>query len=299
MLGIRFSNRFETLLDQLIDGLAQERPGPFAAPQVIVPSTALARRVELALADSHGICAHVEFSYLAQWLWRQIRRLVPEVREDSPFAPEVLSWRIYEAFGDSRFIAKHERLESYLGYADAVMRLDLARRVAQLVEQYITYRPEFLDAWSAGKRAPFGRLEGTVGEDEAWQAALWQRLAGEIGTGREHPSVAFFRSIEGMSEKAAREAGLPEVAHVFCLPALPPLYLEVLRKLARWTDLHLYVLNPCQEYWFEVVDPKRLTHLKAAGKDEHHETGNSLLAAWGKQTQAHIDLLLSGEGESE
>ena len=299
MLGIRFSNRFETLLDQLIDGLAQERAGPFAASQVIVPSTALARRVELALADRHGICANVEFSYLAQWLWRQIRRLVPEVREDSPFAPEVLSWRIYEAFGDSQFVSGHERLRAYLGNADEVMRLDLARHVAQLIEQYITYRPQFLDAWTAGKRAPIKGLTGAAAQDEAWQAELWRRLAQDIGTAREHPSVAFFRSIEGMSEKDARGAGLPESAHVFCLPALPPLYLEILRGLARWTDLRLYVMNPCREYWFEVVDRKRLAWLTAAGKAGHHESGNSLLASWGKQTQAHIDLLLSGESGLE
>jgi len=48
----------------------------------------------------------VEFSYLAQWLWRQIRRLVHDVREDSPFAPEVLAWRVYEAFGDAAFIGQ-------------------------------------------------------------------------------------------------------------------------------------------------------------------------------------------------
>ncbi len=299
MLGIRFSNRFETLLDQLIEGLAQERGGPFAAPQVIVPSTAIARRIELALADRHGICANVEFSYLAQWLWRQIRRLVREVHEDSPFAPEVLAWRVYEAFGDERFVDEHERLRAYLGSADEVMRLDLARHVAQLVEQYITYRPRFLENWSAGKRAPIKGLTGAAAQDEAWQAALWRRLAQEIGTTREHPSVTFFKRIEKMSEKDARAAGLPPRAHVFCLPAMPPLYLEILRGLARWTDLRMYVMNPCREYWFEVVDRRRLTWLAAAGKSEHHESGNSLLAAWGKQAQAHIDLLLSGESEHE
>jgi exodeoxyribonuclease V gamma subunit len=299
MLGITFSNRFETLLDALTGRLERAERDPFAAQQVIVPSTAVARRIELALADRHGICANVEFSYLAQWLWRQIRRLVPEVREDSPFAPEVLAWRVYEALGNPGFIGEHRRLAAYLGKADDVMRLDLARHVAERIEQYITYRPEFLDAWSAGKRAPIAGLEGAAAEDEAWQAALWRRIAKDIGTDREHPSVAFFRRIEQMSEADVRGAGLPASAHVFCLPALPPLYLAILRRLAPWIDLQLYVLNPCQEYWFEIVDPKRLTYLTAAGKAEHHETGNALLAAWGKQTQAHIDLLLSGEGETE
>jgi exodeoxyribonuclease V gamma subunit len=299
MLGIRFSNRFETLLDQLIEALAQERAGPFAAPQVIVPSTALARRVELALADRHGISANVEFSYLAQWLWRQIRRLVPEVPEDSPFAPEVLAWRVYEALGDKRFIGEHERLQAYLASADEVMRFDLARRIAQLIETYITYRPRFLESWSAGKRAPIKDLAGAAAQDEAWQAALWRRLAQEIGTATEHPSVTFFKRIEKMSEKDARQAGLPGSAHVFCLQTMPPLYLEVLRGLARWIDLRLYVMNPCREYWFEVVEPKRLAWLTATGKAQHHESGNSLLAAWGRQAQAHIDLLLSGDDELE
>src|SRR5204862_7710748 len=95
--------RVAVLLDQLIGPLAQERAGPFVAPQIVVPSTAIERRVRLALADRQGICANVEFSYLAQWLWRQIRRLVDDVREDSPFAPEVLAWRVYESFGDSGF----------------------------------------------------------------------------------------------------------------------------------------------------------------------------------------------------
>ena len=299
MLGITLSNRFEILLDALVAGLEREPGSPFVAQQIIVPSTAVGRRIALALADRHGICANVELSYLAQWLWRQIRRLVPEVREDSPFAPEVLAWRVYEALGDSGFTGKHARLAAYLGRADEVMRLDLARRIAQLIEQYITYRPEFLEAWSAGRRAAIPNLEGAAAEDEAWQAALWRRLAKEIGTDREHPSVAFFRRIETMSEDAVRKAGLPQSAHVFCLPALAPMYLAILRRLARWTDLRLYVLNPCQEYWFEIVDPKRLTCLTAASRAEHHETGNTLLAAWGKQTQAHIDLLLSGDGDLE
>ncbi|HTN29069.1 MAG TPA: exodeoxyribonuclease V subunit gamma, partial [Burkholderiales bacterium] len=152
---------------------------------------------------------------------------------------------------------------------------------------------------SAGKRAPIKDMKGAAAQDEAWQAALWRRLAQEIGTAREHPSVTFFRRIENMSEKEARSAGLPQSAHVFCLPAMPPLYLEILRGLARWTDLRLYVMNPCREYWFEVVDRKRLTWLSAAGKAEHHESGNNLLASWGKQTQAHVDLLLASEGELE
>ncbi len=298
MLRLTFCNRFEGLLDALLERLAGEAADPFTAQQVIVPSTAIGRRIELAVTDRHGICANVEFSYLGQWLWKQISRIV-KVEPDSPFAPEVLAWRVYEALGDAAFTDRHARLKSYIAGADAVMRLDLARRVAQLIEHYITYRPQFLAAWQAKKRAPIEGLDATGKEDEVWQAALWRRLSAEIGAAAEHPSVTFFHKIATMDHAALAAAGLPESAHVFCLPSLPPLYLDMLRQLSRVTRLQLYVLNPCQEYWFEVVDRKRLSWLEAKGKAEHHEVGNSLLAAWGKQTQAHIDLLYSGESEIE
>ena len=298
MLRLSFSNRFEILLDGLLARLSAERPGPFVPQQVIVPSTALGRRIELALADRNGICANVEFCYLGQWLWRQIARIVP-VQADSPFAPEVLAWRVYEVLGDESFTQKHGRLKAYAASADAVMRLDLARRIAQLIEHYITYRPQFLAAWSAKKPAPIQDLDPIGKEDEAWQAALWRRISAEIGAAKEHPSAAFFRLVESMDHAALMAAGLPTSAHVFCLPSLPPLYLDMLRQLSRVTQLQLYVLNPCEEYWFEVVDRKRLGYLAAKGQAGHHEIGNSLLAAWGKQTQAHIDLLFSGESEME
>ena len=298
MLQLSFSNRFEILIERLLEQLDEKGPDPFSAPQVIVPSTALERRIELALADRHGICANVEFSYLGQWLWRQIARIV-EVQPDSPFAPEVLAWRVYEALGDTAFTDRHARLKSYFAGADAVMRLDLARHIAQLIEHYITYRPQFLAAWSAKKRAPIEGLDAIGKEDEAWQAALWRRLSTEIGAATEHPSVTFFNRIAAMDHAALSAAALPESAHVFCLPSLPPLHLDMLRQLSRVTRLQLYVLNPCQEYWFEVVDRKRLGWLAARDRAEHHEVGNSLLAAWGKQTQAHIDLLFTGESEIE
>ena len=48
-----------------------------------------------------------------------------------------------------------------------------------------------------------------------------------------------------------------------------------------------------------VVDARRLSWLAAQQKDMFFETGNSLLAAWGKQTRAHIGLLFEGEHEVE
>ena len=291
MLKLAFSNRFEDLLAALLDNLDAPPASPFAAEQIIVPSAAMRRKLTLAIAERRGVCANVELAFLAQWLWRQIARVVPEVAADSPFASPVLAWRIFRLFGDTGFTGAHPRLGGYLAQADAVMRLELATKTAGLLEQYLTYRQDWLAAWSDNRLVTGGH------EDEAWQAALWQRIARELGTGRRHPAAAFLDAVT--ASESALDAGLPESAHVFCLPTMPPLYIDILRRLGRRMDLRLYVLNPCREYWFEVVDRRRLSYLATRGEQGYHEEGNRLLAAWGKQTQAQIDLLLEHAGDAE
>ncbi|MEF7616551.1 exodeoxyribonuclease V subunit gamma [Aquincola sp. MAHUQ-54] len=299
MLHLHFSNRFETLAALLITQLGGAQGDALAPVQVIVPSAALRRRLTLAAADTHGVCANLAFSFLAQWLWRQIGRVV-RVAEESPFTPAVMAWRIHSAFGDAAFVAGHPRLAAYLAEADDVMRLDLARRAAGLLEQYITYRPEWLAAWRAGERADLGSPDAAVLADEAWQAALWRRITAEIGLAEADPALQMVQALAAGGAALARERGLPAAAHVFCVPTMPPLHIGLLQQLGRWMELHLYVLNPCREYWFEVVDRRRLSHLAAQGRDPAlagHEEGNHLLAAWGRQTQAQIDLLVQAGGE--
>ena len=77
MFSVTFSNRFEVLLDCLLDRLPDERPGPFGGREVVVPNAALRRRLELAVADREGVCVNLRCDYLAQWLWRQIGRVLP------------------------------------------------------------------------------------------------------------------------------------------------------------------------------------------------------------------------------
>ena len=290
MLQLHFSNKFELLTNALLDRMASPPASPFTREEIIIPSAAVRRRIELSAADRFGICSNVQFSFLAEWLWRQIGQVIV-VAPVSPFKTPVLTWRVFQILGDAKFVREHPPLATYLRDADAIMRYDLAVRVAGLFEQYLTYRPDWLASWTDRKPTAFAKAPAAQQQDERWQAALWRRIAAEIGTGRQHPSVAFFEAIAAMGADAPRLAALPAVAHVFCLPTMPPLYLSILQGLSRWIDLHLYVLNPCREYWFEIVDPRRLGYLKVTDVVGHHEVGNRLLASWGKQTRAHIDLL--------
>ncbi len=297
MLHLFTSNRYETLKARLLRRLADAPLDPFQFQEVIVPSAAVKRDLQLAMARVYGVAAGVEFPFLAQWLWERIAQLVP-VEAVSPFAPERASWRLYRLFQDEALVQAHPRLAGYLQEADPVMRLDLARRVATLFENYITYRPDWLEAWSAGKTARLPGAGPRERQDEAWQMALWQRFIAGLGTARRHPSAAFFDALERLGPEGVAKAGLPREAHIFGLSTLPPLYLKVLTRLSAWIDIHLYLVNPCQDYWYELVAQKRQARLAASGQGEYLDDRYPLLADWGRQTQALFGLILETVAEA-
>ena len=287
MLHIHHSNRLEALRDALLLRLGGTGADVFAAEQIIVPGAAIRRWLSLAIADARGICANVRFDFLAQWLWRQVARVVPGVGDESPFAADVLAWRVHGAFVDTVFVAGHPRLQAYLGDADPLMRYELACQVAGLLEQYVTYRPDWLQAWSSGDDAV------PPAADTAWQAALWRRVDAELGNRAQHPAQAFVDALQ-----RGAKAVLPARLHVFSLPAMAPQHLQLLQQLSRHIEVQLYVLNPCREFWFDLVDRRRLGRLAARGRATgFEEEGNRLLAAWGTQAQAQLESLVEAGGD--
>ena len=292
MLHIHHANRLELLQQELLRQLHEHASAdPFAAEQVIVPHAAMRRHLSLAIADAHGVCANLQFGFLAQWLWRQIAQHVPGVADDSPFAAATLVWRVHGAFADAGFVAAHPRLRAYLRDADALAHYELACEVAALFEQYLTYRADWLQAWAQGPAAA-ALAPPAASPDTAWQAALWRRIVGQIELPVSHPAQAFAAALR----RGAAE--LPPRLHVFALPQIAPQHLQLLHEIGRRVEVRLYVWNPCREYWFDLIDRRRLSHLAARGRDAvHAEEGNRLLAAWGKQTQQHIEALVEVCGD--
>ncbi|MBN3767495.1 exodeoxyribonuclease V subunit gamma [Burkholderia sp. Ac-20365] len=311
MLQLFYSNRYDVLVDALLDGLHATPSSPWTAQPVIVPSAAVRRRLELDIAARQGVCANIQFSYLAQWLWTQIGGVFKDVPKSSPFAPDRLVWRCYRLLGDADEAQPWNaspRLRSYLDAADAPMRYELARRVATVLDHYLTYRPEWLLQWqkggsifASGAADDTGpRLTGASAaarEDERWQGALWRTLLGEVAGDAQSahaatpPAYRFLDEVRTLDLDAIGRTGWPESVSVFALPTMPPLHVALLRELSRWIDVRLYAMNPCREFWFDIVSAGRVEALDAAGQLDYQEVGHPLLAEWGRQTQAQLHML--------
>ena len=291
-MNVTMSHCLDTLANRLIANLGASAASPFAARQIIIPNTAMRRHLSLLIANSTGICANVRFSYLASWLWEQIRTVVP-VQENSPYERDALTWRIFTALSDPGFVSKHQRINDWLNNHDNTGHYELCRALAGIFEHYRVYRDDWLYTWYSGNFISFSANDSFTGQwpkdDETWQKELWQRIETDIESDGIHPSVPFFEALAADANKADR---LPSELHIFCLPHIAPIYVPMLKQLSQWTEVHLYALNPCHEFWFDIIDEKKLSKLKQAGKDMYHETGNRLLASWGKTHKSHLSAII-------
>jgi exodeoxyribonuclease V gamma subunit len=291
MLTLIHSNSMHALEERLAGRLADAAAGVLEPEVVVVPSSGVARWLKYRLADRHGVCANVAFPYPAQFIWRLFARLLPEVPETSPFDARVMAWRLYGLLGRLPGSAVFARLHAYLARSDARGRLELAQRIAALFDQYLVYRPDWLQRWAAGQTV----LPGPD-DDETWQAALWRKLLRATGTRHgAHPKEAFFAKL---AETGAAPA-LPRRVSLFAIPVLPPLYLEIFARLARHVDVDLYVLNACAEFWADIVAGRELARLALKGEvaAAYRDVGQPLLASWGRQARDNLALLSALGGE--
>lgn len=278
------SNRLETLAEVLAGVLAEPVGHPLQPETLIVQSNGMARWLSLRLADRLGVCSNMRFPFPASFLWQTLRQTLGPLPETASFDKPVLTWRVLGLLPTLERSEVFAPLHGYLDTGDDMFRAyDLARRIADVYDQYLVYRPEWILAWERGEEG----IELQAGE--RWQPELWRRLSADAG---DHRARLLLRFAEQLQTGTA-PAGLPPRLSLFGLSALAPQQLELLALLARHCELHLFLLNPCREYWGDIRAERDIARHQADTDpaDEYLEVGHPLLASLGKQGRDFFDLL--------
>lgn len=276
MLTLHQGNRLEVLADRLADVLATPPDDPLAPEHVVVQNVGMARWLSLELARRHGVCAHVRFAFPAAFLWETWRRVLPDVPARSPLEPAVATWRLFGLLGALERDATFAPLHAWIGDdPDATRRFSLAGRLAELYDQYVVYRPDWIRDWEAGA-------------DARWQAALWRRLV--AGTDGRHGARLAQEFVAAM-ERGVDAAAVPSRVVLFGVPTMPPAQVHAFAALGTRCAVHCFVLNPSRHHWAHVLSERTIAHLGGDADAAHRESGNALLASLGQQGRDVIDEL--------
>ena len=291
-LRIYTSNRMETLLEKLAGVVERPLPSPFTPETIVVQSKGMQRWLAMELARRFGVWANGEFPFPNALVETIFRTVIPDLAgapKTSPFHPDVLTWRLMELLPACLGRPGFEPLAGYLADdGDGLKRLQLAEKVADTFDRYTVYRPELLLSWE----------DGSGGD---WQALLWRELVRDSSFRHRASLLAEFRRTIDRPGSTSR---LPERISLIGIPTLPPFHMEVLAGIARQTEVNLFLLNPCREYWGRIVSERELARLEQRGWDEdplhgYFEAGNPLLASMGRLGRDFFDALLGDCGDAE
>lgn len=317
MFTVYHSNQLD-LLKTLAAWQIENQPlsDPFQPEVVLVQSPGMAQWLQMSLAEQFGIAANLAFPLPATFIWEMFVRVLPGIPKESAFNKASMSWKLMAILPGMLSLPAFTLLQHYLTDDDDQRKLfQLASRVADLFDQYLVYRPEWLNSWESGQM-----LEG-VGEAQQWQAPLWAALVEytrELGQPEWHRANLYSRFISALENSHQRPANLPDRVFICGISALPPVYLQALQALGKHIDIHLLFTNPCRHYWGDIQDYAFLAKLQSRRRQHfqqqkesalfrqadasalfneagEQQLSNPLLASWGKLGRDNLFLLAQME----
>jgi len=277
MFILHSSNKTENLLAHLTT-VIENMPlsNPLAAETFLIQSQGMERWLSQQLANHFKVWANYQFLFPGKFFSSLAAQIDVQLNDDF-FDRDLMLWR-FESLLRELDQAEYPLLLHYLsGDNIDLKRYQLASQLSQIFDQYQMMRPDMLALWQTGHL-----LYKT--DNERWQCTLWKLIT--QATGNKHRGSLWQDVIDKLnqSKEHAYANDLPERIFVFGLNTLPPLFLDYLQGLSRHCDIHLFLLNPAQGYWADLVHKKYLA-------DDDRE-GHPLLATLGQQGREFQQMLL-------
>ena len=287
-------NDLAALRELACQRLATDPPPPLEDEVIVVPNAGMGRWLRQGIAQSLGVVAGVQCVSPAAFISRLAADLLqpsPMATSADPYAKEYLTWALMKVLSERIEAPVFEPLRQYLGSEpDQLQALGLSRRLAELYDQYLYFRPHWLLSWETGQdQRPASDF------DQLWQPALWRELTTAIATvspDTEHGAKRIQCVLDAVAAQPDRSR-LPKRLLVFGLTALSPVLLQLIRSLARVVDVHLFHFNPCESYWADLVDLRTQARwqLEAPEKAALSDVGHPLLSSWGKLVRDSVGML--------
>ncbi len=293
MLALYPSNKLEHL-SFLLTALLKQQPGQvFNADTILVESPGMQHWLSMSLARQRGVAMNVSYPLPVRFMWDTARLILGDdaIPAQSPYRREVLTWRIDALLQEPAFIDDPDAAPVKAYWASrqstteqGVQRLQLATALADVFEQYLLYRPDWLQEWEAGnaQQTPF--------DMERWQSKMWRML---VRREPDHPASLHHRAVTALQDGVGVER-LPDRIVVFAINNMAPQLISFIDALSVHTDVHLFHLNPSVNYWGDAQsDRSRAKALREQGIESwlEQEQGNPFLGNLGQQGRDFFNLL--------
>lgn len=270
---------------------------------VIVPNRSIQRYLSLRFAHRHQVAAQIEFLPLMSVFYRFMPctpgRVRPNINE------KTIGWRVYRILPERDSGRDFPELTRWIA-GDTQKMYELSCQLGVLYDKYMLYRPEWINAWEAG-RTP----RGLNGEPAAeWQGELWRRIAGADWAGN-HFAALYDRIMR--EETDPPETTPPETIRIFGFSQLPPAVLRCLEKFSRRMTVKVYHLVSSASFYEDAQDDRTEwkeflnNYFRAEGNPEllggemrdYFFQNNPLVASFAMQSRILLSETNDWEGDTD
>ena len=257
-LHLRFSNRQEPLVRELSVALDSCWTDFAQPPPVVVPSPAVAKWLKLRLCEMRGPLVGLQTPTLEGFLWKALEP-DPELRI---LRVDALQQALVPLLEGKRLERpEYAPVRAYLcptGSIDPKRRCQLAHEIARLFLEYEYNRPS---VWKGGGWAvrgidqswpdrPYFSDHATESVTEVWQRDLHGAVFASDGPLAGAKLLGLPRL-----HRIRREAGWTPsggAVMVFGVEKVSHFHRNLLLELSETRDIHLFLPNPCAEFWEDV-----------------------------------------------
>ncbi|GGQ15683.1 exodeoxyribonuclease V subunit gamma [Shewanella litoralis] len=346
MLTLIQSNQMEVLSQQLAKLLAisSDNLSVLSGEHILVQSPGMSTWLRLEVARHNGIAAALTFPLPSSFTWQLCHDLLPNVPKDNAFTKAAMTWKLMDLLPSLLDNSDFSPLKQYLSPQitldntrpdtliidleatsspegasktshtlqtndtahEAIKLFQLCGRIADIFDQYLVYRPEWILAWE--QNLPLSQINSQLelDDNQRWQPILWRALADynrhQLQASHYHRANLHADLLAALINPDTDLSMLPERLYVFGISSMPPQTLEVLYHLASRIDVIMLSLSPCQHYWGDIIEPKARARMALQyankkqldqGWEDKLEVGNPLLANNGQMGRELLDLMLS------
>ena len=291
------SNKLEVLAARLAEKLKSPLRSPLTTETIIVQSKGMEKWLSLQLAQIMGICANCRFPFPNNFIEEVFSAFVPEYKPDLFYEEDVLAWKIMEILPSLKGKKDFDTVRNYLGEKPDQLKLyQLSRRIANLYDQYLIFRPEMILAWENGK----------INKQEKWQAQLWLEI--NANQSKMHKARLQQLFVEKAENGPLSDSILPQRVTIFGISYLPNYHLQIFHELSRQIEVNLFYLNPSQEFWADIKSEREISWAmrqmppsveNIEEKWFHLDKGNALLASLGTAGRDFFRLIANLSAQSE
>lgn len=307
MLYLVQSNKMECLAESLISCLQETSmsgASVFDPDHILVQSPGMSQWLKIQIAETLGIAANIDFPLPSSFIWQLYQQHIQDLPDQSAFTKPNMTWKLMSILPTMLEQKEFAAIKQYLSDSQPLKLYQLAGKIADVYDQYLVYRPEWILHWEVGQNDLPDSPDQSICASHPWQPILWRALvtnSESLGESPFHRANLHHTLLEALHSSPSQQNDAKPLM-VFGISAMPMQQLEVLSALAQTRDVLIFWFNPSQHYWGDIVDNKTQAkaQLKALGNAdlagvEFLDIGNPLLSSWGKLGRDYQDMLLGLE----